>query len=130
RRVRLETQMASELPPVLGDAVQLQQVLMNLLMNAMDAMEGVDPKQRVVQVTTAAERGERVRLEVTDAGPGVDPDARARLFEPFFTTKPNGLGMGLALCRSIAEAHGGRIQPLERPGPGTTFQVSFPARRR
>jgi len=130
RRVTLELQLESELPPVLGDGVQLQQVLMNLLMNGMEAMERVDPKQRVVRVTTVAERRGPIRLEVFDAGPGLDPDARARLFEPFFTTKANGLGMGLALCRSIVEAHGGRIQPLERPGAGTTFQVSFPARNR
>ena len=129
RRVKLDLHLASGLPPVLGDAVQLQQVLVNLLMNGADAMESVDPNNRVLRVETASERGSRVRLEVSDAGPGMDPEARARLFEPFFTTKASGLGMGLAICRSIVEAHGGRIRPLERPGPGTTLQILLPARR-
>ncbi len=129
RRVRLEVQLESALPSVLGDAVQLQQVLVNLLMNGVDAMESIPPRQRVLRVCTAAGGNDRVRLEVTDAGPGLSPDARRRLFEPFFTTKPSGLGMGLAICRSIVEAHGGRIQPLDRPGPGATLGISLPACR-
>jgi signal transduction histidine kinase len=128
RRVSLELDLAPGLPPVLGDAVQLQQVLVNLLMNGVDAMETVAPQQRRLRIRTAAASGDRLRLEVTDAGPGLDPDTRAHLFEPFFTTKAHGLGMGLALCRSIAEAHGGRIQPLDAR-PGTTFQFSLPVRR-
>jgi signal transduction histidine kinase len=129
RRAKLEVQLGTGLPSVLGDAIQLQQVVVNLLMNGLDAMESVDPKQRVLRVTTATERGGRVRLAVADAGPGLDPDARDRLFEPFFTTKPTGLGMGLAICRSIVETHGGRIQPVEHTGPGTTLQVWLPAWR-
>jgi signal transduction histidine kinase len=128
RRVSLELDLAPGLPPVLGDAVQLQQVLVNLLMNGVDAMETVAPQQRRLRIRTAAASEDRLRLEVTDAGPGLDPDTRAHLFEPFFTTKAHGLGMGLALCRSIAEAHGGRIQPLDAR-PGTTFQFSLPVRR-
>ena len=129
RRVRLELQLASALPSVLGDAVQLQQVLVNLLMNGADAMESIDPRQRLLRVRTAAEGEARVLLAVTDAGPGLAPDTRARLFEPFFTTKANGLGMGLAICRSIVEAHGGRIQLAEQPEPGTTLHVWLPAWR-
>jgi signal transduction histidine kinase len=128
RRISLELDLAPGLPPVLGDAVQLQQVLVNLLMNGVDAMETVAPQQRRLRIRTAAASEDRLRLEVTDAGPGLDPDTRAHLFEPFFTTKAHGLGMGLALCRSIAEAHGGRIQPLDAR-PGTTFQFSLPVRR-
>jgi signal transduction histidine kinase len=129
RRVTLEVELSRPLPPVLGDAVQLQQVLVNLLMNGIDAMDSVTPGLRTLRVRTATERNGRVRLDVTDAGPGLDLAARARLFESFFTTKASGLGIGLAICRSIVEAHGGRIQALEQPGPGTTMQVWLPARR-
>jgi signal transduction histidine kinase len=129
RRVTLEVELSDPLPPVLGDAVQLQQVLVNLLMNGNDAMDSLPPGLRTLRVRTGAERDGRVRLEVTDVGPGLDPAVRARLFESFFTTKPTGLGMGLAICRSIVEAHGGRIQALEHSGPGTTMQVWFPAGR-
>jgi C4-dicarboxylate-specific signal transduction histidine kinase len=129
RRVTLEVELGSPLPEVLGDTVQLQQVLVNLLMNAVDAMDSVSPGLRLLRVRTAAEREDRVRLDVIDAGPGLDPATRARLFEPFFTTKQSGLGMGLAICRSIVEAHGGRIKALEQAGPGTTLRVWLPARR-
>jgi len=131
RRVTLELDLATGLPPVLGDAVQLQQVLVNLLINGADAMESVPRERRPLRVRTAAgtRRDSRVRLEVTDAGPGLDAEAKKRLFEPFFTTKPTGLGMGLAICRSIVEAHGGRIQLCEQAGPGTTLRVWLPVRR-
>ena len=130
RRVEVVVELGGGLPPVLGDGVQLQQVLVNLLMNGIDAMDGVDAGRRVLRVRTSVEGdGHGVRLEVTDAGPGLDAEARARLFEPFFTTKPSGLGMGLAICRSIVEAHGGHIRPLEQPGPGTTLKISLPRSR-
>ena len=130
RRVELVMELAGGLPPVLGDAVQLQQVLVNLLINGIDAMEHVDPRQRVLRVRTSVEGdGRRVRLDVADAGPGLAPEVRARLFEPFFTTKASGLGMGLAICRSIVEDHGGHIRPVDQAGPGTTLQISLPLRR-
>jgi signal transduction histidine kinase len=129
RRVQLVVELAGGLPPMLGDAVQLQQVLVNLLMNGIDAMEGLAPNERVLRVRTSADGDRRVRLEVTDSGPGLDPQIRARLFEPFFTTKPSGLGMGLTISRSIVEAHGGYIRPVEQSGPGTTLQISLPLRR-
>ncbi len=127
RRVKLEVQLGGALPTVLGDAVQLQQVLVNLLMNGIDAMEPVAPAERRLSVRTSADR-DGVHLEVVDAGPGLDPEIRSRLFEPFFTTKPSGLGMGLAICRSIVQAHGGHIRVAPRPGPGTTIQIRLPAR--
>ncbi|HEY3587194.1 MAG TPA: ATP-binding protein [Myxococcaceae bacterium] len=129
RRVQLVVELAGGLPPILGDAVQLQQVLVNLLMNGIDAMESVAPGERLLRVRTSADGEKRARLEVTDTGPGLDPQSRARLFEPFFTTKPRGLGMGLAICRSIVEAHGGYIRPVEKAGPGTTLQIWLPLRR-
>jgi signal transduction histidine kinase len=129
RRVQLVVELAGGMPPILGDAVQLQQVLVNLLMNGIDAMESVAPGERLLRVRTSAEGERRVRLEVTDSGPGLDPQSRARLFEPFFTTKSSGLGMGLPICRSIVEAHGGYIRPVDKPGPGTTLQISLPLRR-
>jgi signal transduction histidine kinase len=126
RRVTLQLELATPLPTVLGDGVQLQQVLVNLLLNGIDAMDSIPPGLRTLKVATGTERDGRVRLQVTDVGPGLDPSVRARLFEPFFTTKPSGLGMGLAICRSIVEAHGGRIQVLEQTGPGTTMQLWLP----
>jgi signal transduction histidine kinase len=127
RRLRLAVDLAPSLPSIRGDLVQLQQVLVNLLMNAADAMEGVDPSRRILEVRTLAEAG-RVRIDVSDQGPGLDPEVRGRLFDPFFTTKAYGLGMGLAICKSIVEAHGGRIQPLVGEGTGTTMQVWLPVR--
>jgi C4-dicarboxylate-specific signal transduction histidine kinase len=129
RGVTLEVELVTPLPAVFGDAVQLQQVLVNLLMNGIDAMDGVSPGLRRLRVRTSTERDGRIRLDVSDNGQGLDPAARARLFESFFTTKPSGMGMGLAICRSIVEAHGGRIQALEQSGPGTTMQVLLPAQR-
>ncbi|RPH66062.1 MAG: sensor histidine kinase [Myxococcaceae bacterium] len=127
RRVKLELELAAPLPWLLGDPVQLQQVLVNLLLNGMDAMESVPPETRRLRVLTRVASDGRILLEVLDAGSGLDPATREHLFEPFFTTKPSGLGMGLAICRSIVEAHAGRIQALERPGRGTTVQISLPA---
>jgi signal transduction histidine kinase len=130
RRVQLVVELAGGLPSILGDAVQLQQVLVNLLMNGIDAMESVAASERVLRVRTSLEgEGRGARLEVSDAGPGLDAETRARLFEPFFTTKPGGLGMGLAICRSIVDAHGGRIRSVDQPGPGATLQISLPLHR-
>jgi len=128
RRVRFEVELAGALPTVLGDGVQLQQVLVNLLMNGIDAMERIPATERLLRVRTSSDRERDVRLEVSDSGPGLEPEARARLFEPFFTTKSSGLGMGLAICRSIVEAHGGHIEMLRRDPPGTTVRIRLPAR--
>jgi len=127
RRLRLAVELSPSLPSVLGDLVHLQQVLVNLVMNGAEAMEAVDPSRRILEVRTAAD-GDRVRIDVIDRGAGLDRETRDRLFDPFFTTKAHGLGMGLAICKSIVQAHGGRIQPLVGEGPGTTMQVWLPVR--
>jgi len=130
RRVNLVLTLAPSLPRVRGDAVQLQQVLVNLLINGADAMQALQPARRHLELRTGLDTEGRLLLAVVDTGPGIEPDARARLFEPFFTTKPNGLGMGLAICRSIVEAHGGRIEVMPSDGPGTTVRVTLPAELR
>ena len=128
RRISVEFTLGGGLPTVLADPIQLQQVLVNLLMNAAEAMDALDPKDRRLEVRSTVDPGGRLRIDVEDHGPGLEPEARRRLFEAFFTTKTNGLGMGLAICKSIVEAHGGKIEALDQPGPGTTMQVWLPIR--
>ncbi len=129
RQVRISVDRGERIPTVVGDPVQIQQVLVNLLMNGAEAMDGVDPAQRILEIRTHTE-GQRVAVAVTDGGTGMDEDARRRLFEPFFTTKPGGLGMGLAICRSIVEAHGGRIAARDGTTRGTTVEFWLPAHDR
>jgi signal transduction histidine kinase len=129
RQVRISVHRGTALSPVLGDLVQLQQVLVNLLMNGAEAMESAAPARRTLEIRTREDAGERVLIGVADQGVGMDEAARRRLFDPFFTTKPGGLGMGLAICRSIVEAHGGRIEALEGATRGTTLQFWLPTHR-
>jgi signal transduction histidine kinase len=114
----------------LGDRVQLQQVLLNLVVNGMDAMNTVEESKRVLFIRSHRETREG-RLEslvsVQDAGTGFKPEQMKRLFEAFYTTKPQGMGMGLAISRSIIEAHGGRLWAEANQGPGATFLFSLPA---
>jgi C4-dicarboxylate-specific signal transduction histidine kinase len=110
--------------------VQLQQVILNLLLNASDAMAGVEDRVRQLIVVTSAEEGDRVRLSVKDAGVGVAARALPRLFEPFHTTKGNGMGIGLFVSRSIIESHHGCLQVTANDGPGVTFSFSVPRGRR
>jgi C4-dicarboxylate-specific signal transduction histidine kinase len=112
--------------PVRGDAVQLQQVLVNLLLNAADAMQALPPGQRPVRLLLDEAPDGRVRLHVADVGHGMPPDVAARVFDPFFTTKADGLGLGLSLSRTIVEAHGGRLSVAHAPGQPTTFTVDLP----
>jgi PAS domain S-box-containing protein len=128
RRVMVRTELAGDLPPVSGDRVQLQQVVLNLLRNAADAMSDVHDRPRNVLVRTERERAGVARLSVTDAGVGLDPQAAEKLFEMFYTTKSDGMGIGLSVSRSIIESHHGRLWAAPNDGPGATFSFSIPCR--
>jgi signal transduction histidine kinase len=126
--VSLQTRLAATLPPIWGDRIQLQQVMLNLLMNASEAMSTVSDRRRELLVTTDRGEATEVVIAVRDSGPGLDPRSLDRLFDAFYTTKPGGLGMGLAISRSIVEAHGGRLWATANDGPGATFQFTLPTR--
>ena len=125
-RVVLRTDLAAALPPVLGDRVQLQQVLMNLVINGIEAMASVTDRPRELLIRSHQPEADQVLVAVQDAGIGVDPADMDRLFQAFFTTKPNGMGMGLSISRSIIEAHGGRLWASHNVGPGATVQFTLP----
>jgi PAS domain S-box-containing protein len=127
RRVSLSLRLASGLPALLGDRVQLQQVLINLLMNGMQAMAETDDDARELLIESRRESDGQVIVAVQDSGPGIDPANVDRLFSAFFTTKADGMGMGLSICRSIIEAHGGRLWASSHAGCGATFQFTLPS---
>jgi C4-dicarboxylate-specific signal transduction histidine kinase len=124
--VILQSELALDIPPVIGDRIQLQQVILNLLRNASDAMVCVEDRPRQLLVRTRREEENRVRLSVQDAGCGVNPQDFERLFEAFYTTKSEGMGIGLSLSRSIIERHHGRLWAEPNYGPGITFSFSIP----
>jgi len=125
-RVILETKLASVLPPVTGDRVQLQQVILNLLQNASDAMSIVDDRPRRLVIRTEQDNGDHVRVTVQDAGVGFPPQDADKLFDAFYTTKENGMGIGLSVSRSIVEKHHGRLWAVPNDGPGATVSFSIP----
>ena len=127
-RVILEAKLASALPTVTGDRVQLQQVILNLLQNASDAMSNVDDRPRRLLVRTEQDDGDHVRVMVQDAGVGFPPQDAERLFDAFYTTKDNGMGIGLSVSRSIVERHHGRLWAVPNDGPGATVSFSIPCR--
>jgi signal transduction histidine kinase len=127
RGVRLRLEIAERLPRIVGDRVQLQQVVLNLVSNAIDAVSDGDRAAREVTVL-AGRSGDGVSVEVRDVGPGMDRKTLGRLFEPFFTTKPKGMGLGLSISRTIVEAHGGRLSAHSTPGSGSTFRIELPPR--
>ena len=127
-RVILLLELAEDLPLVTGDRVQLQQVILNLLRNASDAMSGVDDRPRQLVIRTERDHGDRVRLTVQDEGIGLDPQTMDKLFETFYTTKNEGMGIGLSVSRSIIESHHGRLWATPNHGPGATFSFSIPRR--
>jgi signal transduction histidine kinase len=112
---------------VWGDRVQLQQVILNLILNAIEAMGSVEERARMLSIKTEQTGPEGILVAVNDSGPGIDPQHLKRVFEPFYTTKNGGLGMGLSICRSIIDAHGGRLW-ADVDGPrGAVFQFTLPA---
>ncbi|HEY5705858.1 MAG TPA: ATP-binding protein [Terrimicrobiaceae bacterium] len=125
-RVAAETELAPDLPTVRGDRVQLQQVMLNLVMNACDAMAGSDVAGRRLCVSTNWIADEGVRVSVRDHGLGIPTELLERVFEPFFTTKPQGLGLGLAVCRSILLAHDGELSAENHPSGGAVFRFTLP----
>ncbi len=129
RKALVEVEAAPGLPAVMGDPVQLQQVLLNLVLNAMDAVEDVPAERRKVTVHARRSGVREVEVAVSDSGRGIAPERLARLFEPFFTTKPNGMGIGLSISRTIVEAHGGRIWAQNNAGKGATFRFALPLAR-
>ena len=124
--VSLQMDLAEALPAVLGDRIELQQVILNLVMNAVEAMSEVDERPRELLIETHRDEADGVVVMVRDSGVGVDPLNRARIFDAFFTTKPEGLGMGLSISRSIINAHGGRFWVTANDGPGASFYFTLP----
>jgi signal transduction histidine kinase len=122
----LKTQLPTGLPAVDGDRIQLQQVILNLILNAVEAMGGIDEGARELQISTETDAAGGVLVAVRDTGPGLDPTSVDRLFEAFYTTKPGGMGMGLSICRSIIEAHGGRLWACANEPWGAVFQFTLP----
>jgi PAS domain S-box-containing protein len=127
--VALELDLAPGLPPVLGDRVQLQQVLLNLVMNGIEAMAAVTDRSRELLIRSHPHEDAQVRVAVQDTGVGIDPNDLDQLFSAFFTTKPAGMGMGLSICRSIVDAHGGRLWATPNAGHGATFHFALPGIR-
>jgi signal transduction histidine kinase len=114
------------LPIIQGDRIQLQQIVLNLIMNAVEAMSDAGKRPRDLLISTA-EDNSGVLVTVRDSGPGLSPESLERLFDPFYTTKPGGMGMGLSICRSIIETHGGRVWAAANMPQGASFHFSLPA---
>jgi signal transduction histidine kinase len=127
-RVAVRTELEEPLPAVTGDRIQLQQVILNLTLNAIDAMREVDGRPRDLLVSTRCEDTSRVRMSLCDSGVGIDPQSSEKLFGAFYTTKSQGMGIGLAISRSIIESHDGRLWAAANDGPGATFSFSIPCR--
>jgi signal transduction histidine kinase len=124
--VRVRTELAEELAIVTGDRVQLQQVILNLVLNASEAMSQVGDRPRQLVIRTDRHNSDSVRLSVQDSGVGIDPGNALRLFDAFYTTKYDGMGVGLSISRSIVERHHGRLWAEPNDGPGATFSFSLP----
>ena len=125
----LRTQLPDDLPPVRGDRVQLQQVVLNLIMNGLEAMSAVHDRPRELVIRTQTGEALQVRVTVRDSGVGLDSQAPERIFEAFYTTRPGGMGMGLSISRTIVANHGGRLSVVAQDGPGATFEFTLPAYR-
>ena len=123
-RARFRTDLGPDLPRVLADRVQLQQVVLNLILNGLEAMHGIEDRSRDLIIRTRRETADRVEVAVQDSGAGIDPQQSSRMFDAFYTTKPHGMGMGLSISRTIVEQHGGRLWAVPNDGPGTTFRFT------
>jgi signal transduction histidine kinase len=126
QNVSVRTDLAADLPQIVGDRVQLQQVAMNLIINGIEAMKDIDGIREIVIKSQRGEN-EQILVSVTDTGTGFPPQLTEQIFDPFFTTKARGTGMGLRISRSIIESHGGRLWAVGNPGCGATFHLSLPA---
>jgi C4-dicarboxylate-specific signal transduction histidine kinase len=122
--ITVRTELSSDFPGVLGDRIQLQQLLLNLIMNAIDAMSGIADRPRIILIR-AAPHGDDVLTEVQDTGKGLDSTVIGRIFDPFFTTKAEGIGMGLSIARSIIEAHGGQLWATQNVPNGAVFHFTL-----
>jgi two-component system sensor kinase FixL len=129
RGVAVSTDLEPELPLVMADRVQLQQVMLNLMVNGADAMSGAGDHRKTLLIRTEREGADSVRVSVLDEGPGISAEAMGQLFEPFYTTKTNGLGLGLSICHSIITSHGGKLWAVNNAGGGAIFYFSLPAYR-
>jgi two-component system sensor kinase FixL len=128
RATRVNVELDEDLPAVYADKVQLQQVTLNLLLNAFDAMSGVSPGERVVSIALTREGEDMARIAVRDRGHGLTVGKLDTIFKPFYTSKPHGLGLGLSISRSIVELHGGRLWAENNTDRGATFYVTLPTR--
>ena len=125
-QVSLQMELAPALPTILGDRVQLQQVMINLVMNGIEAMQSVTDRPRGLAIQSGQDEKQQVLVSVTDCGVGISAENADRLFNAFFTTKSTGIGMGLSICRSIVEAHDGRLWATVNVPHGATFQFTLP----
>jgi C4-dicarboxylate-specific signal transduction histidine kinase len=125
--VVIDCKLSPDVPPVLGDTIQLQQVILNLLMNGIEAMISVTDRPRILVIRSESQSRGQIRVSVEDSGVGVSADVMGRLFEPFFTTRAKGMGMGLPISRSIIEAHGGRLWAESNGSGGAIFQFTLPS---
>jgi signal transduction histidine kinase len=125
-QILLPVELAPALPKILGDRVQLQQVIINLVMNGIEAMQSVTDRPRELVIRSRQDEKQQVLVSVTDCGVGISAENLDRLFNAFFTTKSSGMGMGLSICRSIIEAHGGRLWATANIPYGATFQFTLP----
>jgi len=128
-RIALQMELAQQLPVVRADRIQLQQVLLNLIINAIDAMSAVKEGRRELLISSSSNAVDSVLVAVRDSGPGLTPESFDRVFQAFHTSKPDGIGMGLSICRSIVEAHGGQVWATANAPRGAIFQFTLPARR-
>jgi signal transduction histidine kinase len=124
--VSLTTEFADNVPPIHADRAQIQQLLFNLFKNAIEAMLSCSPEKRSLRVVTGATENSRVSIHIRDTGLGINAENRESVFAPFFTTKQTGTGLGLFICRTIIERHGGKLRLSESTPRGTTFEISFP----